>query len=128
MLDLSPYREVFINSVNILVVDNFVIKGKLYLLNSLNRFLITAWKSSNYLVRLIAELNKSLLYISLMDQAIGLKCLLEVINVVLYRLLVLQGSKDLIVDCTKDDWIDFAIFLVVLFELFVVLVGKCLIC
>ena len=38
-----------------------------------------------------------------MDQATGLKRLLKVINIVLRRLLVLQGNKDLIVNCTKDD-------------------------
>jgi len=38
-----------------------------------------------------------------MDQATGLKRLLEVINVVLRRLLVFQGGKDLIINCTKDD-------------------------
>jgi len=38
-----------------------------------------------------------------MDQATGLERLLKVINVVLRRLLVFQGGKDLIVDCTKDN-------------------------
>jgi hypothetical protein len=42
ILDLSLYREVFVNSVNKLIVDDLVIQGKLYLLDSLDRFLITA--------------------------------------------------------------------------------------
>ena len=69
---------------------------------------------------MIAELDESLPYISLMDQATGLERLLEVINIILRRLLVLQGSKDLIVNYTKDDQTDFAVFLVVLFKLLIV--------
>jgi len=42
ILDLSLYREVFVNSINKLVDNDLVIKGKIYLLNSLNRFLVTA--------------------------------------------------------------------------------------